>query len=109
MEYLYLAIAIISEVVATSALKSTSGFTRLMPTIVVVIGYCTAFYFLSLCLQRIPIGVAYAIWAGVGIGLMAIMGLVVHDQRLDLAGVVGIGLIAAGGVVINVFSAAQVH
>jgi small multidrug resistance pump len=109
MEYLYLAIAIISEVVATSALKSTSGFTRLMPTIVVVIGYCTAFYFLSLCLQRIPIGVAYAIWAGVGIGLMAIMGLVVHDQRLDLAGVVGIGLIAAGVVVINVFSAAQVH
>ena len=109
MEYLYLAIAIISEVVATSALKSTTGFTRLMPTIVVVIGYGTAFYFLSLCLQRIPIGVAYAIWAGVGIGLMAIMGLVVHDQRLDLAGVVGIGLIAAGVVVINVFSAAQVH
>ena len=80
-----------------------------MPTIVVVIGYGTAFYFLSLCLQRIPIGVAYAIWAGVGIGLMAIMGLVVHNQRLDLAGVVGIGLIAAGVVVINVFSAAQVH
>ena len=109
MEYLYLAIAIISEVVATSALKSTSGFTRLMPTIVVVIGYCTAFYFLSLCLQRIPIGVAYAIWAGVGIGLMAIMGLVIHGQSLDLAGGVGIGLIVAGVVVIYVFSGAQVH
>tara|TARA_B100000678_G_C17840072_1_gene354750 strand:+ start:71 stop:400 length:330 start_codon:yes stop_codon:yes gene_type:complete len=109
MEYFYLVIAIVSEVVATSALKSTAGFTRLMPAIVVVIGYGTAFYFLSLCLQRIPIGVAYAIWAGVGIVLMAIMGLVVHDQRLDLAGLVGIGLIVAGVVVINVFSGAQVH
>ena len=109
MEYFYLVIAIVSEVVATSALKSTAGFTRLTPAIVVVIGYGTAFYFLSLCLQRIPIGVAYAIWAGVGIVLMAIMGLVVHDQRLDLAGLVGIGLIVAGVVVINVFSGAQVH
>jgi len=109
MEYLYLAIAIASEVVATSALKSTAGFTKLMPAVVVVIGYGTAFYFLSLCLQRIPIGVTYAIWAGVGIVLMAIMGLVIHGQSLDLAGGVGIGLIVAGVVVICVFSGAQVH
>ena len=109
MHYLYLLIAIVSEVAATTALKSAEGFTRVLPSAVVVVGYSAAFYFLSLCLQRLSIGVAYAIWAGVGIVLIAILGAVVHGQRLDLPAVVGMLLIVTGVVVINAFSATQVH
>ena len=109
MHYVYLAIAIVSEVTATTALKSTEGFTRLGPSTVVVLGYASAFYFLSLCLRQISIGIAYAIWAGVGIVLIALAGLVVHGQRLDGPAVVGMTLIVAGVVVINGWSATTVQ
>lgn len=104
MAFLYLALAIIAEVVATSALKATEGFTRPGPTLVVVVGYAVAFYMLSLVLRTIPIGIAYAIWAGLGIVLVALVGLVVYGQRPDLPAVIGIGLIVSGVVTIQLFS-----
>lgn len=100
----HLALAIGAEVIGTSALKSSEGFSRLWPSLVVVVGYATAFYFLSLTLKAIPVGVAYAIWSGVGIVLIALVAWLMHGQTLDLAGVIGIGLIVAGVVVLNVFS-----
>ena len=104
MHWLYLAIAIVSEVVATSALKASSGFTRLGPSAVVVLGYAVAFYFLSLTLRAIPLGIAYAVWCGVGILLISLVGWLVYAQRLDGAAVAGMALIVAGVVVLNVFS-----
>ena len=104
MAFLYLALAIIAEVVATSALKATEGFTRPGPTLVVVVGYAVAFYMLTLVLRTIPIGIAYAIWAGLGIVLVALVGLVVYGQRPDLPAVIGIGLIVSGVVTIQLFS-----
>ena len=109
MHYVYLIIAIVSEVTATSALKASNGFTQILPSGIVVAGYTAAFYFLSLCLQRMSVGVAYAIWAGVGIVLVAILGVVVHGQRLDLPAVVGLLFIVVGVVVINGGSATQLH
>ncbi|MBV7297086.1 DMT family transporter [Enterovibrio paralichthyis] len=109
MGYVYLTIAIIAEVIATGALKSSDGFTNLVPSIVVVIGYAVAFYFLSLVLKSIPIGVAYAIWAGLGMVLISIVGLVVFKQKLDIAAVVGVLLIISGVVVIQVFSTTSGH
>ncbi|HCU53240.1 MAG TPA: QacE family quaternary ammonium compound efflux SMR transporter [Gammaproteobacteria bacterium] len=104
MHWLYLAIAIISEVIATSALKAADGFTRWGPSVLVVLGYASAFYFLSLTLRSIPLGIVYAIWAGVGIALIALVGWVVYHQSLDLWALLGIGLIVAGVAVLNVFS-----
>jgi small multidrug resistance pump len=105
----YLAIAIVAEVIATSALKAADGLTRLGPTLVVVAGYGVAFHFLSLALRGIPVGIAYAVWSGVGIVLISVIGWLVHGQALDLAAGIGIGLIIAGVVVLNVFSRATVH
>ena len=93
-----------AEVIATASLKSTEGFTKFWPSLVVVIGYCSAFYFLSLTLDTIPIGVAYAIWSGVGIASLAIISVLIFDQKIDLAGAVGMALIIAGVVVLRVFS-----
>lgn len=101
---LALIIAILSEVAATSALKASEGFTRLAPSVVVVIGYGAAFYFLSLALRTIPMGVAYAIWSGVGIVLISLAGWVLYAQRLDPAAVAGIALIVAGVLVLQVLS-----
>lgn len=109
MSWLYLAIAILAEVVATSALKAADGFTRLAPSIVVVTGYCTSFYFLSLALRGVPVGVAYAVWSGVGIVLISIIGWGLHGQKLDAAAIAGMALIVAGVVVLNVFSKATVR
>lgn len=106
MSYLYLAIAIVAEVVGTSALKATEGFTRLLPSLVVVIGYGTAFYFLSLTLKVIPVGIAYAIWSGVGVALITLIGWVLFKQRLDAPALAGLALIVAGVVVIHFFSGA---
>ncbi len=106
MNWLYLAIAIVSEVVATSALKASAGFTRLYPSLLVVGGYALAFYFLSLTLRTIPVGVAYAIWSGVGVVLVCLLGWLVYGQKLDMPAVAGIGLIVAGVVVLNAFSSA---
>ncbi len=109
MGYVYLALAIIAEVVATSALKSSQEFTRLMPSVIVVLGYVIAFYLLSLVLKTIPVGVAYAIWAGVGIALVATVSAIMFNQMPDAPAVIGIALIISGVVVINVFSKMQVH
>jgi small multidrug resistance pump len=104
MSYLYLAIAILAEVVGTSALKATQGFSRFWPSVVVVLGYGVAFYFLSLALKTIPVGVAYAIWSGVGVALITLIGWVVFHQKLDGPALAGIALIVAGVVVIQFFA-----
>jgi small multidrug resistance pump len=105
----YLAIAIIAEVVATSALKAAAGFTRPGPSAVVVVGYGIAFYFLSLTLQSIPVGVTYAIWSGVGIVLITLVAWLWYGQALDAAALLGLGLIIAGVAVLNVFSKSVAH
>lgn len=106
--WVYLGLAIFSEVVATASLKSTEGFTRLMPSTVVLVGYSAAFYFLSLTLDTIPIGVAYAVWSGVGVATITLVSFVLYDQKIDAAGLIGIGLIVAGVVVLRLFSEASV-
>jgi small multidrug resistance pump len=107
--WIFLAIAIVAEVVATSALKATEGFTRPGPSAVVVVGYVVAFYFLALVLRTIPVGITYAIWSGVGIVLIAVIAWLVYGQVLDLPAIVGLGLIIAGVVVLNVFSKTIPH
>ena len=104
MGYWYLEIAIIAEVIATSALKASGEFTKLVPSIIVVTGYGVAFYFLSLVLRTIPVGVAYAIWNGMGIVLITIVGSVFFKQIPDVPALIGMILIISGVVVINVFS-----
>jgi small multidrug resistance pump len=101
--------AILSEVIATSALKFSEGFTKLVPSIVVVAGYGLSFYLLSLSLKVFPIGVAYAIWSGVGLVLTVIAGMILWKETLDWARVAGILLILAGIILINVFSKATAH
>lgn len=107
--WLFLALAIAAEVTATSALKASDGFSRLYPSMVVVLGYGAAFYFLSLTLRSIPVGVAYAVWAGLGTALIAIASWWLYGQRLDAAAIIGIGLIIAGVLVMNLFSSATAH
>jgi small multidrug resistance pump len=109
MRYLYLAVAILSEVIGTSLLKASNGFTRPLPAIGTVIGYAIAFYFLSLTLKTIPTGIAYAIWSGVGIVLIAAIGWIFQGQKLDGAALTGMGLIIAGVVVMNLFSKSTAH
>ena len=104
MPFVYLAIAILAEVIGTSALKASDGFTVWAPSAVVVAGYSVSFYFLSLALRSIPVGVAYAIWSGIGIVLISVIGWVLFRQRLDAAAIVGMGLIVAGVAVIHLFS-----
>jgi small multidrug resistance pump len=108
MKYIYLLIAILSEVAATSALRASDQFTRLWPSVIVVVGYGLAFYFMSLTLKSIPVGVAYAIWSGVGIVLVSITGFLLYKQRLDMPAILGMGLIVAGVLVINLFSKSTV-
>ena len=108
MAYTLLFIAIISEVIGTSALKMSDGFSKLGPSIVVVIGYACAFYFLALVLRSIPVGLAYAIWAGVGIALITVVGAVFFKQSLDAPALAGIGLIISGVLVINLFSKSSI-
>lgn len=107
--WILLAIAIVSEVIATSCLKSTEGFTRLWPSLVVVVGYLLAFYLLSLTLKTIPVGIAYAIWSGVGIVLIALSGWLFLGQSLDIPAVIGLALIIVGVMVINIFSQSVAH
>ncbi|MBJ6124459.1 DMT family transporter [Microvirga splendida] len=109
MNYAYLFAAIICEVIATSALKAAEGFSRLWPSVVVIVGYGLAFYFLSLTMRTIPIGIAYAIWSGIGIVLIAIAGFVLYRQPLDAPALAGMGLILAGVLVINLFSKTAGH
>jgi small multidrug resistance pump len=109
MGYLLLAIAIVAEVVATTALKASEGFTRLAPSLVVAVGYAVAFYCLALVLQTIPVGIAYALWAGLGVVLVAVLGAVIYQQIPDPPAVIGIALIIAGVVVISLFSRTVRH
>ena len=102
MGYLYLGIAVAAEVIATSALKASDGFTRLLPSLVVVVGYGIAFYFLSLVLKTVPVGVAYAIWSGAGIVLIGLIGWLVLKQPLDLPAMLGMGLIVVSGITATV-------
>ena len=107
--YAYLTIAIASEVVGTSLLKTTDGFTRLWPSVLTVVSYGFAFYFLSLTLKTLPVGIAYAIWSGVGIIFIALIGLLWFRQPLDLPAIIGLALILAGVVVVNGFSRSIGH
>lgn len=109
MGYVYLAIAIIAEVIATNTLKASEEFTKLVPSIIVLVGYGIAFYFLALVLKHIPVGIAYAIWAGMGIVLVAIVAAVAFKQIPDWPAIIGMALIVAGVIVINVFSTTVSH
>ncbi len=104
MSYLYLAIAIVSEVIATSALKAAEGFSKPVPSLIVVAGYISAFYFLSVVVKGMQLGVAYAIWCGVGIVLVALAGILLYKQVPDFPAILGMGLIIAGVIIMNVFS-----
>ena len=106
MGYAYLSIAIIAEVIATSALNASEEFTRFVPSILVIAGYGIAFYCLSLVLRTIPLGIAYAIWCGIGVALISIVGVVLYKQPLDWPAVIGIALIIAGVATIHFYSRA---
>lgn len=109
MSYAYLAIAIVAEVVGTSALKASEEFTRLVPSLIVVAGYAVAFFFLSLTLRTIPVGIAYAIWAGAGVALIVAASAVLFRQVPDIPAMIGVALIVAGVVVVNTMSRMPVH
>ena len=108
-QWLILGGAIIAEVIATSALKASEGFSKLAPSVITAVGYLIAFYLLSLTLRVIPVGIAYAIWSGVGTVLIALVGWALYGQKLDLAAVIGMGLIVSGVIVLNVFSKSSAH
>ncbi|HBC5064442.1 SMR family transporter [Proteus mirabilis] len=105
----YLILAIISEVIATTVLKASDGFSRLYPSIVVVVGYCFSFWALSQVVKVIPLGIAYAIWSGLGIVLVSVAAVFVYQQKLDLPAIVGMTLIIAGVLVINLLSNSTSH
>jgi multidrug transporter EmrE-like cation transporter len=107
--YAILALAIVGEVVGTTAMKASEGLTRLGPSVLVVAGYAAAFFLLAKVLDRIPVGIAYAVWAGGGIVLVALIAWAMYGQRPDLAGVAGMGLIVAGVLVLNLLSRTPVH
>ena len=104
-----LLIAIVAEVIATSALKASDGFTKLLPSVITVLGYGVAFYCLSLTLKHIPVGVAYAVWSGLGVVLITAVSWVLFGQKLDAPALIGMGLIVAGVIVMNVFSKSVSH
>jgi len=107
--YLYLAIAIMAEVIATSALKASEEFTKLYPSLIVVAGYGIAFYFMTLVLRTIPIGITYAVWSGLGIVLVTIAGMVLYKETPDIPAIIGMSLIILGVVIIHIFSGSVKH
>ncbi|GAB3932276.1 DMT family transporter [Larkinella terrae] len=109
MKYLFIAIAIVAEVIATSALNASQQFSKWLPSVITVVGYLTSFYFLSLALRTMPIGVAYAIWSGVGIVLTALAGIFLFKQIPDVPALIGMALIIAGVLVMNLLSKSSVH
>ncbi len=109
MAFVYLALAIVAEVVGTTALKASEGFTRLWPSVTVVVGYGLAFYLLALVLRTIPVGIAYAIWAGLGIVLVTVAGVVLYGEKPDLPALLGIAMIIGGVAVIQLFSSVSAH
>lgn len=104
MSYFYLALAIIAEVIATSTLKASEELTKLVPTLIVIAGYATAFYCMTLAMRTIPLGITYALWSGLGIVLISIVGIFWYDEKLDLPAIIGMGLIIAGVIVMKLFS-----
>lgn len=109
MKWIYLGIAIITEVMASSALRASDGFTRVGPTLLLIFGYGVSFYFLSLTLRTIPMGIAYAVWSGVGMFLICMVGWLVFEQKLDLPAIVGLAFIILGVIILNVFSKSVGH
>ena len=109
MHWLYLAIAITAEVIATSALKASQGFSQLKPTVIVLLGYTVAFYFLSLTLKTMPVGIAYAVWSGLGVVLVSAVGWIYLGQKMDAGALLGIGLIVSGVLILNLFSSITPH
>ncbi len=105
-KWLILGAAIAAETIATSAMKASDGLTKIVPSIVVIIGYGAAFYFLSITLRTIPVGIAYAVWSGVGIVLITIVGWLMFGQKLEAPALIGMSLIITGVVVMNIFSKA---
>ncbi len=109
MGYLYLAVAILAEVTATSALKASAEFTKLVPSIIVVVGFIVALYFMTLVLRTIPVGITYAIWSGLGIVLITVVSFIIYDEVPDLAAIIGMTLIISGVMVIHIFSKSVNH
>ena len=109
MPYLYLAIAVAFETIGTSAMQASQQFTRLWPSVLVIVGYAISFYFMALTLRYMPVGIVYALWSGLGIILIALIGYAVFGQKLDLPAIAGLGLIIAGIGVIQLFSNATAH
>lgn len=109
MNWVYLCVAIVAEVIATSLLKPSEGFTRLWPSVIVVVGYGLAFFLLSLTLRTIPVGVAYAVWSGMGIVLVTLVAWLAFGQKMDLPAMIGMGFIIAGVAILNLFSRSLVH
>lgn len=108
-QWIFLSVAIISEVIATSALKASDGFSRPWPTLVVIAGYIVAFYFLSLTLRTMPVGIAYAVWSGTGVALITLIAWRLFEQALDIPAIAGLLLIIAGVAVLNLFSSTVSH
>jgi len=109
MAYVYLFIAIITEVIGTMALKESAEFTKIIPSIVVLIGYSLSFYFMTLSLRVIPLGITYAIWSGLGIVILAVIGAVYYHEKLDIPAIIGMGVIVIGVIIINLFSKMTPH
>jgi small multidrug resistance pump len=107
--YALLSIAIVAEVIATSAMRASDGFSRLLPSAIVVLGYGIAFYCLSLTLKTIPVGIVYAVWSGAGIVLITLVAVILYRQMPDVPAIIGLGLIIAGVAVLNIFSKMQAH
>lgn len=108
-KWLLLSVAIVAEVFGTSFLKASEGFSKFWPSVAVIVGYVVAFYFLALSLKFIPVGIAYAIWAGVGVVLIALIGWLIFGQKLDMPAVIGISMIISGVIILNVFSSSVSH
>lgn len=109
MAWVYLGLAIVAEIIATSALQATQGFSKLWPSVLTLAGFALAFYFLSLTLRSIPLGIAYAIWSGVGIVCVSIIAYFLYKQSLDLPAILGMSMIVGGVVIINLFSKSVAH
>ena len=104
MKWIYLIVAIITEVIATSALKESEGFSKILPSLIVVIGYSLTFYFLSLTLKEISVGITYAIWSGMGILLISLIGYFKYNQVLDMPGILGMTFILIGIIILRFYS-----
>lgn len=107
--YIILLIAVASETIGTAALQASAQFTRFWPSVLVVIAYAVSFYFLAVALRTIPLGIAYALWSGLGIVFIASIGFIIYGQKLDLPAILGLGMILGGIVVIHLFSSTSTH